>query len=266
MEFSGTPTKKLSAPFNIYEDRDAVEVNMVRQSYPSLPEAAQLEAPCTYLMLVQAALKHSSNGLPLTTSKLANQLPVRRSPQVRKRFILREANETDIDISQKSESVQQSPVEQLLAKLTQQQEALSRKKQHQSENSGGDGSSSATDPYANTPPTESVANSDGRPDAVEVFRLKKELELAQERMAQMDLELTQSRITKHTVEEAIGSPFPAAQHLAYNITGSGMHSFQNGYQGRASPIYPLGHHTQGQTGPLRIDTTVQHAGDMYTPQ
>lgn len=96
-----------------------------------------------------------------------------------------------------------------------------------------DGSSSATDPYAETRPTESMTNSnDGRPDAAEVMRLKKELELAKERMAQMDLQLSsvrhvpsnqdlldQSRIAQHTVEQAIGSPFPGAQNLAFNLDG-----------------------------------------------
>jgi hypothetical protein len=41
-------------------------------------------------------------------------------------------------------------------------------------------------------------------------------------MAQMDLQLTQSRLAQHTMEEAIGSPFPAAQHLAANIANHNM--------------------------------------------
>jgi len=70
--------------------------------------------------------------------------------------------------------------------------------------------------------------------------LKKELELTRERMAQMDvqlarerterterfgqaeMDLTQSHIARHTVEEAIGSPFPAAQHLAFSMGGPGL--------------------------------------------
>lgn len=159
-----------------------------------------------------------------------------------------------------------SPVDQLLARLSQQQQEASRQKQQQDENTDGDSSSSPTDPFANTPPTESVANSDGRPDAAEVFRLKKELELTRERMAQMDLELTQSRITRHTVEQAIGSPFPAAQHLAFNITGPDMHSTQSVYQGRASPLPPMGHATMGPGPGLRIDTGVSGGTSMYTPQ
>jgi len=121
-----------------------------------------------------------------------------------------------------------SPVDDLLARLNEQQAVLSRQKS-EAENIFDDSSSSATNPYAGTPPLEG----DGRPDAAEVLRLKKELELARQRMAQMDLQLnhqqhdriaqndldafTQSQIARHTVEQAIGSPFPAAQHLAMNM-------------------------------------------------
>ena len=128
----------------------------------------------------------------------------------------------------------ENPVSELLARLTQQQQNLSRQKEANEDHSSG--TSSATDPYGNTEPTESVAGSDERPDAAEVLRLQKELELAKERMAQMDLELIHSRIAKHTVEEAIGSPFPAAQQLAFNIGGISA----NALQGRASPYRPGG--------------------------
>ena len=164
------------------------------------------------------------------------------------------------------EKEQESPVDQLLARLTQQQEVLSRQKQQLGENEEHDASSSATDPYANAEFNENVETSDGRPDAAEVFRLKKELQLAQERMAQMDLELTQSRITKHTVEEAIGSPFPAAQHLAFNMSGPGMLPDQNVFQGRASPIHPIGHMPPYSNVGLRIDTGVPNSSESYTPQ
>lgn len=116
----------------------------------------------------------------------------------------------------------QTSVDELIDKLTRHQSMLSQqKRQTEGSENRSDSSAAATDPYANTPPTES-APSDGRPDAAEVFRLKKELELANERMAQMDLQLTQSNLAQHTMEQAIGSPFPAAQHLAATIPGQGM--------------------------------------------
>lgn len=135
----------------------------------------------------------------------------------------------------------ENPVSELLARLNKQQQNLSRQKEPSEDRSSG--TSSATDPYGNTEPTASIAGSDERPDAAEVLRLQKELELAKERMAQMDLELTQSRITKHTVEEAIGSPFPGAQQLAFNIGGVSS----NAAHGRVSP-YRRGGLTQQEQG------------------
>ena len=164
------------------------------------------------------------------------------------------------------EKEQQSPVDQLLARLNQQKEVFARQKQQLDDNEDDSGSSSNTDPFAKTPPADSVANSDGRPDAAEVFRLKKELELARERMAQMDLELTHSRITRHTVEEAIGSPFPAAQHLAFNMNEANMLQPQTSFQGRVSPIHPVPRPNHERVAGLRIDTTVPAGVDMYSSQ
>ena len=162
-------------------------------------------------------------------------------------------------------SDQESPVNQLLARLIQQQEMLARQKK-QVEESEGDNSSSATDPYANTPPTESVDTSDGRPDSAEVFRLKKELELTRERMAQMEIEVNQSRLAKHTVEEAIGSPFPTAQHLAFNFATPGIAPTQGTFQGRASPFRPRARVAQGPgVGGLWIDTELQPTAHPYQP-
>lgn len=164
------------------------------------------------------------------------------------------------------DSDSESPINQILAKLTQQQEVLARQKQQVEENEGDD-SSSATDPYANTPPTESVDTSDGRPDSAEVFRLKKELELTRERMAQMEIEVNQSRLAKHTVEDAIGSPFPTAQHLAFNFGTPGMMHPQGTFPGRASPFRQRAHGAQGVgASGLWIDTGLQPTAHPYQPQ
>lgn len=127
----------------------------------------------------------------------------------------------------------ETPVTELLQKLSIQQDLLSRQKrdlqQNENQNNVARGmenrsssSSSPTDPFpATTPPTES-APSDGLSDTYEVFKLKRQLEDAQDKVAQMELQITQSRLVQHTMEEAIGSPFPNAQHLAANITGHNM--------------------------------------------
>jgi len=108
-----------------------------------------------------------------------------------------------------------------------------------------DSSSSATDPFAtNTPPTASRATSDSPPETAQVEQLKKQLELATERMAQMELEVTQSRLTRHTVEQALGSPFPAAQDIAYNSFGAAPVAYNGGLSRRTSS---LEHTTQQQS-------------------
>lgn len=145
-------------------------------------------------------------------------------------------------------------MEQLMARLAKQQGHHAHQKARVESSSEEERTSSPTDPYGDTQPTESVANSDGRPDAAEVFRLNKELELTRQRMAQMEVELTQSRITQHTVEQAIGSPFPAAQQLAFNVNGQGMVPPQNGMNGRASPFPTLNQPMNGIPGNLRVDT------------
>ncbi|KAI7545128.1 hypothetical protein KC317_g15813, partial [Hortaea werneckii] len=183
MAFTGSPQKKLAASFSIYED-----AGNGADGQQSLKRNTSVYPP------------------PLTTSKLQNQLP----PTTSSKKI-------------QGPSFEKSSVEALLNRISEQQALQSRQKQ-QVENDTEDTSSSSTDPYATTPPTAGLANSDDRPDAAEVLRLKKELALATERMAQMDLqltkerqdrmsqaeidELTQSRIAQHTVEQAIGSPFP----------------------------------------------------------
>jgi len=98
-----------------------------------------------------------------------------------------------------------------------------------------DSSSVTTDPYANTPPVASSATPDSQ-DAAEVYRLKRELELANERMAQMQMDFTQSHLARQTVEQAIGSPFPAAQDLAYNGFNGGHHAFNAPASRRPSPF------------------------------
>ncbi len=66
-----------------------------------------------------------------------------------------------------------------------------------------------TDTFASTALTTSPPISTGeltpQPNADEVLHLKLELEAAKGKIARMDQELTQTRITKHTIEQAIGS-------------------------------------------------------------
>lgn len=151
------------------------------------------------------------------------------------------------------------PVDELLARLTQQQQVHSQQKERLEEQSISGNSSDATDPYGHIEKTASVTGSEGRPDSAEVLRLQKELEFARERMAQMDLELTQSRIAKHTVEEAIGSPFPAAQQLAFSIGGS----TGNGARAQFMPNQSANHAQQGPH--LSSSFGLRHAASYELP-
>ena len=258
------------------------------------------------LTATQAELEARGQRLSATTHDVEAAEPVATKglPKGARDSIYPAAIEQPLTSLQKSQaySYDKSPVEALLARLTEQQAVQSRQKLSV-ENDAEDSSSSATDPYANTPPTESVV-SDGRPDAAEVLRLKKELALATERMAQMDLqlskerqerigqadvdELTQSRIAQHTVEQAIGSPFPSAQHLAFNMGGNipastampvrsfgepmptyqrPSSAFGNGYMpGYTPPITPFyGHPQPARQAPIgsRLSPTAMEFGQPW---
>ncbi|KAF2160984.1 hypothetical protein M409DRAFT_28590 [Zasmidium cellare ATCC 36951] len=184
MEWTGSPSKKAAASFAIYDENEQAQFGLKRTA--------------------------SAVPLPLTTSKFVNRM----GPHPSKRTM------ENIDKTEKPEA---TPVDQLLAKLTAQQGRFDKKQRSFEDglNENRSNDSDVTDPYGGNPPAEDTT-SDGRPDAAEVLRLKKELDAAKERMAQMDLQITQSRLAQHTMEEAIGSPFPAAQHLAANITGHNM--------------------------------------------
>lgn len=87
-------------------------------------------------------------------------------------------------------------------------------------------SPTGTDPYSgSTAPASHSADEDLT--AHEVYRLQRELDRTKERMAQMNLQLDQSRLAQHTMQEAIGSPFPHARRLAANIPVPGLLSAGN---------------------------------------
>ena len=119
-----------------------------------------------------------------------------------------------------------NPMDKLLAKLSEQTAALS--KQHEALKASDDiaytrtvdyiscGGSSvpitpATEGFqaVNTAPVTNTSSIPGETPAElgddEVLRLKMELEAAKGKIARMDQELAQSRITKHTIDQVIGS-------------------------------------------------------------
>jgi hypothetical protein len=139
------------------------------------------------------------------------------------------------DASSSNDEEDVNPMDLLLAKLSEQQVVINR--QHEALKTVEDISYTRTVDYVNTssgssaliaPATDhfvSIAPSTGhatpadegttQPSAAEVLRLKLELEQAKGKIARMDQELTQTRITKHTIEQAIGTAsevdFPLSQ-------------------------------------------------------
>lgn len=129
------------------------------------------------------------------------------------------------DASSSNDEDDVNPMDLLLTKLSEQQAVIN--KQHEALKTVEDISYTRTVDYVNTssrssalmtPATDhfvSTAPSTGHATptddgttqlgAEEVLRLKLELEQAKGKIARMDQELTQTRITKHTIEQAIGT-------------------------------------------------------------
>ncbi|KAH0291315.1 ARM repeat-containing protein, partial [Aureobasidium melanogenum] len=173
-----------------------------------------------------APIKRESNtavldAVPLTTSRFNNQLPppppsARNSSykqsQVAAPAMSMPANGFGLGISQ-GPPARKVHLDELLAKLSEQQVLLNKQStalhaQRAGETSpDSSGSGAFTNPYAATPRVDHQFNDITQADMAEMLRLKKELETAQTQIARMDQELSQSRITKHTLEQAMGSQF-----------------------------------------------------------
>ncbi|ESZ92771.1 putative Meiotic coiled-coil protein 2 [Sclerotinia borealis F-4128] len=162
----------------------------------------------------------------LSTNKLGNQAAPKKMKLSHDTYIAPATAATSCPSS--SFDNMPNPVDKLLAKLSEQQAVLNR--QHEAlRNSDDYGSgisrtidyNSAPTSVPITPATEtfdsgtattapttrphSRGDGDNQPSAEEVLRLKIELEAAKGRIARMDQELAQNRITKHTIDQAIGS-------------------------------------------------------------
>jgi len=167
------------------------------------------------------------------------------------------------DASSSNDEEDANPMDLLLAKLSEQQAVIN--KQHEALKTVKDISYTRTVDYVNTssgssalttPATDhfvSIAPSTGyatpadegttQPSAEEVLRLKLELEQAKGKIARMDQELTQTRITKHTIEQAIGTAseadFPLSQpnemghlHTTLNATVRPSFGHDNSWSGQ----------------------------------
>ncbi|RKF73567.1 Pumilio-like protein 6, chloroplastic [Golovinomyces cichoracearum] len=158
------------------------------------------------------------------------------------------------DIS--SESPESNPMEKLLAKLSKQHAAISQ--QHAALKSSDEitsyshiteyvspSSSTPVTPELTEPYNRTTANSSSSevgdvryvPNIVELTRLKIELEAAKGKIARMDQELAQTRITKHTLDQAIGS----ASEVDFPLNNFSDKNFGN-FQSSSSVPPSLLHH------------------------
>lgn len=120
----------------------------------------------------------------------------------------------------------------LLAKLSEQQAILEKQKQAlgsaeenvaQHERDESISSSvpltPATDVFDVTPATEDNDEEDTiKLDASEMLRLKRELDAARDKIARQEQELSQTRVIKHTLDQAMGPPFGADINARGNVT------------------------------------------------
>ncbi|THX86015.1 ARM repeat-containing protein [Aureobasidium pullulans] len=224
LSLDGSPTPRKKAPLNFFlHDEDAFEDENTHMSGGAVGfDTSTMYHPFN-LTFRQQGVKRDTNSaisdtVPLTTSRFVNQLPP-PPPSTRNSSYKGQTNMPIMSMPPPSSlGISQPPparnlhLDELLAKLSEQQILLNKQNTALYGQRGGDspassGSGALTNPYAATPRTDSQINDISQADLAEMLRLKKELETAQTQIARMDQELSQSRITKHTLEQAMGSQF-----------------------------------------------------------
>ncbi|KAL3421299.1 pumilio-family RNA binding repeat protein [Phlyctema vagabunda] len=206
--------------------------SVVNRSF-SQENAAPAEDKATARQDFAGGLKKSATAL--ASSKLGNQAPKKVK--------------TNHDLSSSSEL---NPMDLLLAKLSEQQAVLQQQQDALKEDniaynrtvefvsttSSSVPITPATDTFDSTAPTTGPGSAAGDMSPLqdgddEVLRLKLELEAAKGKIALMDQELAQNRITKHTIDQAIGTPseadFPLNQHVG--VTDQRLNNLQHSLSG-----------------------------------
>lgn len=160
---------------------------------------------------------------------------------------------TSHDAASTSDDEGTNPMDKLLAKLSEQQDALAKQREllKSSEEetaytrtveyvantanpalnvSALDGFNTVIVPVPTTDTPSPAGEGTAQLSAEEVLRLKLELEAAKGKIARMDQELAESRITKHTLDQVIGTPseldYPAGQQVEENDLR--LNNFQQG--------------------------------------
>ncbi|OCK80275.1 ARM repeat-containing protein [Lepidopterella palustris CBS 459.81] len=202
----GSPTpRKSSSRFSVHEDLkvdtspEVLATVGVKRAGPTVTEGPQ----------------------PLTTSKLGNQ----QSRTASRQSSSKKAESTSVSLDT-SESIMDS----LMARLSEQSTLLNKQAKvmagtdldnsnnlnppagdYDTSSSGSVPITPASDKFITTPTTDPDMSS-VMSDPVELLRLKQELEAAKNKIARMDQELHASRITKSTLDQAMGTPSEADYH------------------------------------------------------
>ncbi|KZF20651.1 ARM repeat-containing protein [Xylona heveae TC161] len=229
---SQTRGAKAPAQFHIHDEKELDEASSVRCRSDSLATKRSNEAV-------------GDGTIPLTTSKLLNQ---QAQPCIRSEVSKQKTNHTQ---AQSPVKLQQAKVEQLLTRLSEQQQLIQKQKQaltskdrsnnplHSHDGGSSYGSVTIT-PAANTfaenhvPPTTNSEHPQPV-DAVEFLRLKQELLIAKNRIAKMDQELSQTRITKHTLEQAMGSSLDVDVQLKGEGTEYTLNKLRSAFNASTKP-------------------------------
>lgn len=196
-------------------------------------------------MQVEMRRTNTNLPLPLTTSRLVNKLP-RNSPKVPSTLFHKPSSRinTLIHTSQKSKSDAKSEENDVLGELM-----AKLNEQKINAHDGGvplddESSSQNTDTFANTPPAGSTATSDSN-DTSMMENMKRALDLANERMAQMELELSQSRIRQNAEQHPIAAPFPAPAPVFPLPSLGGARAVYDGPESKRTSPLDLNSQSQG---------------------
>ncbi|KAL2350451.1 putative meiotic coiled-coil protein 2 [Cryomyces antarcticus] len=254
---SPTPRKRPSTQFSIHED----EQHQQHQPLPALGNVG--------IKRDNAAVQNEMQ-VPLTTSKLGNQ-----QPQTGNRRASVKKQKVNSVSSASHDSPDQSPMGQLLAKLSEQQAVLEKQKHalttpdsdislklpskdYADSSTGSSSITPASEVYVTTPKTD-----DGLgevPDAAEMFRLKKELEAAKHKIARMDQELSQTRITKHTLDQAMGPPSETDFQARGDVTEDTISKLQTAFNASTRP--PI--FSRHDSWPMQPDDSRSDNGDALS--
>ncbi|OQN98689.1 hypothetical protein B0A48_15355 [Cryoendolithus antarcticus] len=229
------PSKQLTRSANVHQDYGLGNMFQVGMHHPLLARDGggngggssngiginHSSVQLALTAVAKSAMERHKSALPvsLTTSAFPEQAP--RGPPKKPKI-----NEDDV-------------LSVLMAKLNEQQyrQPSVNKSSAGSADDDDDNSSIITNPYAaSTPPADGTTDSNSASDANEVERLKKQLEFANQRMAQMDIELNQTRLAHHTVEQVISSPYPAPQNIQYNPFNGPLPAYNGAVTRQTTPF------------------------------